>query len=163
MSPSHKQKSEHTNPWFFAIELGFFAGLIWGGARWLMYVLHFTKVIPAFLAEPFFKHEFLVTPAGHLLGYLFFIAFSVIVSLLYVLIFRKLKGPWPGMIYGVLWWSAVFLAGSWQFLMQPPFKLPWNSVISEFCLFLLWGLFIGYTAAIEYTDERKREQQTKLA
>jgi hypothetical protein len=67
------------------------------------------------------------------------------------------------MIYGVLWWSAVFLAGSWQFLMQPPFKLPWNSVISEFCLFLLWGLFIGYTAAIEYTDERKREQQTKLA
>ena len=163
MSSSSNQKSQHTNPWFFALELGFFAGIIWGGARWLMYVLHFTKVIPGFLAEPFFKHDFLVTPAGYLLGYLSFIAFSVIVSLFYVLIFRKLKGPWPGMIYGILWWSAVFLAGSWQFLMQPPFKLPWNSVISEFCLFLLWGLFIGYTAAIEYTDERKREQQTKLA
>ncbi|KHL96433.1 hypothetical protein QW71_07365 [Paenibacillus sp. IHB B 3415] len=163
MSSSNKQKSVHTNPFYFAIELGFFAGIIWGGARWLMYVLHFTKVIPGFLAEPFFKHEFLVSPAGHLLGYLSFIVFSVIVSLIYVLIFRKLKGPWPGMIYGVLWWSAVFLAGSWQFLMQPPFRLPWNSVISEFCLFLLWGLFIGYTAAIEYTDERKREQQTKLA
>lgn len=44
-----------------------------------------------------------------------------------------------------------------------PFKLPWNTVISEFCIFLLWGMFIGYTAAIEYTDERKREQSTALA
>ncbi|MBW4081825.1 YqhR family membrane protein [Paenibacillus sp. S150] len=163
MSKSHKQKSEHTNPWSFALELGFFAGLIWGGARWLMYAMHFTKVIPGFLAEPFFKHDFLTTPAGHLLGYLSFIVFSVIASLLYVLIFRKLKGPWPGMIYGMLCWSGVFLAGSRLFLQQPPFRLPWNSVISEFCIFLLWGLFIGYTAAIEYTDERKREQQTKLA
>lgn len=163
MSKSHQQKREHTNPWIFAIELGIFAGLIWGGIRWLLYVLHFTKVIPGFLAEPFFKHDFLLTAAGHLIGYLFFIALSVIGSLLYVLILRKLKGPWPGMIYGVLCWGGIFLAGSWLFLQQRPFRLPWNSVISEFCIFLLWGLFIGYTAAIEYTDERKREQRTKLA
>ncbi|WP_379161901.1 YqhR family membrane protein [Paenibacillus sp. sgz5001063] len=163
MSKSNTQQSGHTNLWTFALELGYFAGLIWGGARWLMYAMHFTKVLPGFLAEPFFKHDFLKTSAGHLIGYLFFIAFSVIVTLLYVLIFRKLKGPLPGMIYGVLWWSAIFLAGSWLFLQQRPFRLPWNSVISEFCIFLLWGLFIGYTVAIEYTDERKREQQTKLA
>ncbi|NQX44994.1 hypothetical protein HQN87_06600 [Paenibacillus tritici] len=163
MSSSSKQKTVQTNPFYFSIELGYFAGLIWGGAHWLMYVLHFTKVIPGFLAEPFFKHDFLLTPAGYLLGYLFFIAFSVLSSLIYVLIFRKLNGPWPGMLYGILWWSALFLACSRWFLLQPPFKLPWTTVISEFCLFLLWGLFIGYTAAIEYTDERKREQQTKLA
>lgn len=163
MNNAGKQKSQHTNPFYFAIELGFFAGIIWGGIRWVMYAFHFTKVLPGFLAEPFFKHEFLMTAAGHLAGYLSFIVFSVAASLFYVLIFRKLKGPWPGLIYGVLCWSALFLAGSWLFLMQPPFRLPWNSVISEFCIFLLWGLFIGYTAAIEYTDERKREQQTSLA
>lgn len=163
MSTSNRQKSDHTNPLFFAIELGIFAGLIWGGIRWLMYALHFSKVVPGFLAEPFFRHGFLLTAAGHLLGYLFFIVFSVIAALIYVMIFRKLKGPWPGMIYGVLWWAVIFLAGSWTFLLQPMFKLPWNTVTSEFCLFLLWGLFIGYTAATEYTDERKREQRTKLA
>jgi hypothetical protein len=67
------------------------------------------------------------------------------------------------MVDGVLWWGGVFLAGSWLFLLQRPFRLPWNSVISEFCIFLLWGLFIGYTAAIEYTDERNREQKSLLA
>lgn len=163
MSKSHQQQSEHTNPWIFALELGFFAGLIWGGLRWLMYWLSFTKVSPGFMAEPFFKHDFLTTAVGHLVGYLLFIVFSVLVSLLYVLTLRKLKGPWPGMIYGVFWWSIVFIAGSQLFLMQRPFMLPWNSVISEFCIFLLWGLFIGYTTALEYTDERKREQSTALA
>ncbi|WP_410514682.1 YqhR family membrane protein [Paenibacillus sp. BR2-3] len=163
VNKSHQQKSDHTNHWIFAIELGLFAGLIWGGARWLMYLMNFTKVIPGFLGEPFFKHSFLLTTAGQITGYLFFIVLSVIVSLLYVLILRKLKGPWPGMLYGVLWWSVIFLAGSRLFLLQRPFRLPWNTVISEFCIFLLWGLFIGYTAAIEYTDERKREQQTGLA
>jgi len=145
------------------MELGFFAGLIWGGARWLMYGMHFSKVIPGFLAEPFFKHAYLLKAEGHLIGYLFFIVFSVISSLLYVLLLRKLKGPWPGMVYGVLWWSALFLAGSWLFLQQPPFRLPWNTVISEFCLFLLWGLFIGYTAAFEFTNDRKRDKRVSIA
>lgn len=124
MSKAGKQASEHTNPWFFAIELGIFAGLIWGGIRWLIYVFRFTKVIPGFLAEPFFQHAFLMKPAGQLVGYLFYILFSVIASLIYVLLFRKLKGPWPGMLYGVLWWAGIFLAGSWPFLQQPMFKLP---------------------------------------
>ncbi|WP_339319694.1 YqhR family membrane protein [Paenibacillus sp. FSL R10-2734] len=163
MSKSHQQQSGHTNIWLFALELGFFAGLIWGGLHWLTYWLSFTKVSPAFIAEPFFKHEFLTTALGHFVGYLIFIVFSVIASLLYVLILRKLKGPWPGLVYGVLWWSVIFIPGSQLFLMQPPFTLPWNTVISEFCIFLLWGMFIGYTAAIEYTDERKREQSTALA
>ena len=163
MNYSHQQKSDHTNPWIFALELGFFAGLIWGGLRWIMYGMHFTKVIPGFLAEPYFKHDFLVKPAGQLIGYLAFIALSVIASLLYALIFRRLKGPWAGMIYGVLWWAAIFLAGSWMFLQQRPFRLPWNTLISEFCLFVIWGLFIGYTIALEYTDERKREERLGIA
>lgn len=163
MSKSHKQKQDLTNPWLFALELGFFAGLIWGGARWLMYALHFTKVVPGMLLEPFFKHDFLLSAAGQIAGYLSFIVFSVVLSLLYVLIMRKLRGPWPGILYGILWWSVIFLAFPQWFLLQGRFKLSWDSLISEFCVFLLWGLFIGYTAAIEYTDERKREQNTKLA
>jgi len=163
MSKSHQQQSGHTNIWLFSLELGFYAGLIWGGLRWLMHWLSFTEVSPGFMAEPFFKHDFLTTAWGHAAGYLMFIVFSIIVAMLYVLLFRKLKGPIPGIIYGVLWWAIIFIPGSQLFLLQPPFKLPWNTMISEFCVFLLWGLFIGYTAAIEYTDERKREQTAALA
>ena len=42
------------NRFFFAVYIGVVAGLIWGGIKIAAYYLGFTKVIPAFLAEPFF-------------------------------------------------------------------------------------------------------------
>ncbi|MGF7048572.1 hypothetical protein J2T13_003080 [Paenibacillus sp. DS2015] len=148
----------HTNAFAFALELGFFAGIIWGAVHWLCYSLKFTMIIPAFLAEPFFKHVFLKTGAGHLIGWLFFIFMSIIATIIYVLIFRKMKGPWPGLAYGVLWWIILFVAvGPFIDLVKPITVQTIDSIITEFCLFMLWGLFIGYTVAMEFTDERMRE------
>ncbi|OBA05627.1 hypothetical protein A9P44_13035 [Paenibacillus polymyxa] len=144
----------------FALELGFFAGLLWGLIRWLFYSLHFTVVAPGFLAEPFFKHSFMNTMAGHLVGLLFFIALSVVASLVYTLILRSFNGPIPGIIYGLIWWVVLFvLTGPKLGMMNPPNRLTWNSIYTEICVFLLWGLFIGYTVAVEYTDERMREPE----
>lgn len=153
-----RQQNRVTNPVLFALELGYYAGLIWGAVRWLFYWLKFTKVLPGFLLEPFFKHDFLVTAAGQIAGWLSFIVFSVIASLLYVIVLRKLKGPWPGIAYGIVWWVVLFIMlNPWLRLTEPVKKLPWDTNISEFCVFLLWGLFIGYTAAQEFTDEKLRE------
>ncbi|WP_335582153.1 YqhR family membrane protein [Paenibacillus yonginensis] len=120
--------------------------------------MRFTVVIPGFLAEPFFKNSFLKTQPGYYIGWLFFIVFSIIASMLYTLLFRKLRGPWPGMLYGIVWWAVIFCVLAPWFALAPPLqRLGWTSIISEFCLFLLWGLFIGYTAATEYTEDRLRE------
>ncbi len=157
---AYRQKSEegHTNPFAFGLELGFFAGLIWGAVHWVFYTFHFTKVIPGFLGGPFFRSSFLKSGSGQLTGWLLFIVLSAFASIIYVLLLRKLRGPWPGILYGVVWWFILFiLAGPKLHMMKPVQHLGWNSVVSEFCLFLLWGLFIGYTIAVEFTDERKRE------
>nr|WP_307213129.1 YqhR family membrane protein [Paenibacillus tundrae] len=157
-----KQGEAHylTKPFPFAVELGFFAGFIWGAIYLLLYVIHFTIVPLGFLAEPFFKHEFVNSMAGHLTGWLFFIAFSILAAVLYTFTLRKLKGPIPGMIYGIIWWLIIFvLVGPKVHMMKPQNELTWDSIITEFCFFLLWGLFIGYTVAMEYTDERKREPE----
>lgn len=148
----------HTNAFAFALELGFFAGMIWGAIHWLCYSLKFTLIIPAFLAEPLFKHVFLKTGAGQIIGWLFFILMSIIASLIYVFIFRKMKGPWPGIFYGILWWVILFVAvGPLIHMVKPITVQTKNTIITEFCLFVVWGLFIGYTIAMEFTDERKRE------
>ncbi|WP_440110562.1 YqhR family membrane protein [Paenibacillus sp. QZ-Y1] len=160
--PTQRQNQAHyfTNPFSFAVELGFFAGFIWGGLHWLFYLLHFTIVPLGFLAEPFFKHDFIYTAAGHLTGWLFFILFSVLASLIYTFAFRKWKGPIPGMGYGIVWWIIIFVVvGPKLDMVKPLNALTWDSIITEFCFFLLWGLFIGYTVAMEYTDERKREPE----
>ncbi|MHA0855579.1 YqhR family membrane protein [Paenibacillus sp. CMAA1364] len=158
MNKHQQRQGEYTNKMAFALELGFFAGLIWGSIHWIFYVFKFTKVIPGYLAEPFFKHSFLKSGAGHLVGLLVFIAFSIGVSLIYVFLFRKLKGPWPGIAYGIFWWTIIYVVIGPSFEMVKPLtKLSMTTIISEFCLYLLWGLFIGYTIAMEFTDERMRE------
>ncbi|WP_234414167.1 YqhR family membrane protein [Paenibacillus sp. CAA11] len=165
MAEEHTTDSEiKTNPIRFAIRLGFFAGLIWGAVHGFFYYMRFTVVIPGFLAEPFFKHSFLVTRPGYYVGWLVFILFSIVASLLYTLVLRKVKGPWMGMFYGLLWFVLIYALLSPALHMAPLlFKMGWNSLISEVCLFLLWGLFIGYTVATEYNDERFREPKKALA
>ena len=158
--PKQGEAHYYTNRFSFALELGFFAGLIWGGIHWLFHLLHFTVVPVGFLAEPFFKHKYIYTPAGHLTGWLCFIVFSIFASLLYTFTIRKLKGPFPGMVYGIVWWIILFiLLGPKLGMMKPLNRLTWDSIFTEICFFLLWGLFIGYTVAMEYTDERKREPE----
>lgn len=153
-------KSTLTNPLLFALQLGFFAGFIWGGLRWIFYIFRFTSVLPGFMAEPFYKTSFLQTTPGHWIGWLYYILFSMMAAIIYTFLFRKLKGPWPGVLYGVFWWGILFGLVGPMYRMTPLLnKSSWNTNTTEFCVFLLWGLFIGYTVAMEYTDERGREPE----
>lgn len=120
--------------------------------------MRFTTVIPGYLVEPFFKRSFLYSQPGYYVGWLSFIVFSILATLIYTLLFRKLKGPGPGILYGIVWWGLIFgILGPAFGMTRPLLELSKDTLISEFCLYLLWGLFIGYTTAEEYTDERERE------
>ncbi|CAM4268980.1 MAG: YqhR family membrane protein [Paenibacillus macerans] len=153
-----QHRRERTNIWIYSLEIGFFAGLIWGGIKGFFYFLRFTTVIPGYLVEPFFKRSFLYSQPGYYVGWLSFIVFSILATLIYTLLFRKLKGPGPGILYGIVWWGLIFgILGPAFGMTRPLLELSKDTLISEFCLYLLWGLFIGYTTAEEYTDERERE------
>ncbi|EFM09897.1 conserved hypothetical protein [Paenibacillus curdlanolyticus YK9] len=149
---------KHTNPLTFCLSLGFFAGLIWGVVRGVSYWLQFTKVMPGMLAEPFFKHSFLDTGWGYAVGIAVFIVFSMIAALLYYALFGRLAGPYMGIIYGLLWWVAIFAALGPAMKITPALTvIGWDTLLTELCVFTLWGVFIGYSIAFEFTDEASRE------
>lgn len=150
--------SKPTNRWSYAVKLGFFAGMLWGGIRIVFYFFEFSKILPAFLIEPFFKKEFMKTWSGHMVGWGVFIGFSIFAALLYAVVCHKLKGPWPGISYGVLWWGMIYLAiGPLAGMVKRIDLLDLVTILSELCLFTLWGVFIGYTLTVEFTDEKIRE------
>lgn len=151
------------NRFLYGLYVGFYAGLIWGLAKIFAYYLGFTKVIPAFIADAFFKHDVLESWSGHFYGLIFFILFSMIASLIYAALFHKIKGSWFGLLYGTIWWLLIYIAVG-PFIGMVPLitDLDWNSRITDFCIFLLWGVFIGYTISFEYTDERTNEPFTNF-
>lgn len=144
--------------WFFACYVGLYGGLIWGALRWLFYVLKFSKVLPGFLIEPWFRKSFMHSWQGHLTGLGAFVLLSVAAALLYAALLWKAKGPWPGIAFGAAWYVLLMLGIAPAWGMIPRWKELWpDSASSELCLFLLWGVFIGYSIALEFTDERPRE------
>lgn len=157
-TPRSDYHDGHTNRSAYAAQIGLFAGLIWGCVRWMFYNMKFTTELPSFLMEPFFKHDFLVTYWGVLIGLAGFILFSIIASMLYMVMLSKLRGPWPGIFYGIVWWALMFLAvGPLLGMTGKVNAVGWNTIFSELCIFTLWGVFIGYSIAFEFTDEASRE------
>lgn len=160
--PSPYDKKGTTNPWRFAIYIGFFAGLIWGMIRWVCYALKFTTIIPGFIAEPFFLSSFLRTGWGMAVGIASYIIFSIIASLIYMALLRRLRGPWPGVGYGFVWWAILFAGlGPLMGMMNNLWTAGWNTLYTELCISLLWGVFIGYSITFEFTDEASREPMKK--
>lgn len=151
------QTIDHTNPWLFAAKIGLYGGFIWGGMYIIAYFLGFTKVIPGFLVEPFFKHDFLASWTGHMIGWLGFFVLTLVASFVYTALFRKVKGPWLGFGYGLAWWALLFGLGPFLKMMKPIYKLDLDTLITTACIFIIWGSFIGYTITIEFTDDRLRE------
>ncbi|MEF3301951.1 YqhR family membrane protein [Paenibacillus sp. GYB003] len=149
---------DRTGVWSFALQIGIFAGLIWGAVKAAAFYFKFTKVPASFMAKPFFAPSYMNTTAAFWMGWLCFILFSVIASLLYGALFRSVKGHWPGLIYGAAWWSLVtLLIGPSTGMMRWIYRYDWNTIVTDLCLFLVWGLFIGFSISFEFTDERHRE------
>ncbi|WP_127534488.1 YqhR family membrane protein [Paenibacillus kobensis] len=152
------ERKGHTNPLTFCLSLGFFAGLIWGTLRGIAYWLKFTKLVPGVLADPFFKMSFLKSGWGYTLGIGSFIVFSILCTLIYYALFSRVGGPWMGVVYGFLWWAIIFgLVGPMMAFTPALTLIGWDTLFTELCIFLLWGTFIGYSIAFEFTDEASRE------
>lgn len=144
---------QDTNRWTYALQLGFFAGLIWGGIKNFLYYLEFTNVEPLFLLKALFTKAFIHSWVGHLVGWGVFVLFSMGAALLYAALFYKIKGPWMGIAYGAgIWLILHGLVGPPLGMMNGFEKQGLNTVTTEICLYLMWGLFIGYSIAYEFND-----------
>lgn len=147
-----------TNPWSFGLYIGFFAGLIWGLAGHILYFFDFTELAPAFWLTPWVDKPFLSSWRGQVAGLAIYIVFSIVAALLYAAVLRKARGPWPGIGYGFAWYVLLICIIGPLCGMVPAFgKLATHTHLSELCRFLLWGVFIGYSITLAFTDDRKRE------
>jgi hypothetical protein len=153
-----------TKPVLFSLKIGFFAGVIWGLVRWLATGLNFTEVTQAFLLDPFVPRKVLGGFYWQASGWLMFIAMSMLAAWVYLLLLGRLQGHWPGLLFGATWWGVFYvLAGPAIGAVPPLSTIGWNSMTTDLCLFLMWGLFIGYSIAFELHDEAEREPATKKA
>ena len=162
---ARKRKQSHrTNILTYTLNLGFFAGVFWSVLHWIFYVINFTEAVPGYMLEPFFTRAFLRSGWGQGAGLAAFIAFSILAAYLYIGTLKRFRGPWAGLAYGVGWWALIFLViGPLAGMVLPPNRIGWDTLITEFCVYLMWGMFIGYSIAFEFHAEASREPTANQA
>ncbi|MFN2745376.1 MULTISPECIES: YqhR family membrane protein [Bacillus] len=150
------EQNKRESPMSFSgrvITTGFFGGLIWGTIGELAYLFKFSEVNPNMILQPFvigdWKNGFL----GTVISILLIGVISIGAALIYFGCLKQVKGIWGGMAYGVVLWLIVF------YLFNPMFpdvrtvpELKRETVVTTLCIYLLYGLFVGYSISFEYNE-----------
>ncbi len=135
--------------------IGLFGGVFWGAIFQLFAYFNFTEVGPTFIIRSWIKADFAKGWMGVILSLVCLSIISLLFAYLYSILFRKFNSYWLGVGYGLGLWALIFL------LLRPLFpgmktvmELSTNTIITTVCLFLLFGLFIGYSISFEYYEEQ---------
>ncbi|MCI1859717.1 MAG: YqhR family membrane protein [Sporolactobacillus sp.] len=136
-----------------AAVIGLFGGLIWSATGLICHLLNFSSVGPELLFAPFALGKWKTQIGGQLLAVACLSLLSVPLALIYRLTLGRLKFFAVGIGFGCLLWVLVFmLLRRWLPGLPAVFRLGWNTFTTTLCLFVLYGLFIGYSIAFEIAE-----------
>jgi hypothetical protein len=139
---------------------GLFGGLFWGTIGWIASYLSFTEIRPNAILEPWalgnWKHEWL----GTVISIILIGICSVIAAFLYYASLRKFKGFWFGLGYGLILFAVVFFILNPLFPgIKPLFDLNRDTIITSICIYIVYGIFIGYSINYEYQNNKVQEKE----
>lgn len=165
-APHHKSSNrflELSKKQLYTIYVGFFGGLF---ASFLTYMIHFLNFIPfgpgvIWHHVPYLANvKWLQGVWGHLAAIVFISFFSILISYLYYALFRKIETPWMSIWFGLTLWAILFVGiNSLVSDAQNVYELGWTTNIAFICIFIIYGLFIGYSISYQYlsdSTEKKR-------
>jgi len=140
---------------------GLFGGVFWSTIGWLAYYLNFTDVRPNVILEPwalgYWKNDWL----GTIISIILIGIFSVAAAFVYYGLLKKFKGIWFGLGYGIVLFLVVFFALNPLLPGIKPFlKLGWDTFVTSICLFIVYGIFIGYSINYEYQMTLQKDKET---
>jgi hypothetical protein len=141
---------------------GFFGGFFASSLAYIAHFLNFIPFGPAILLQllPIYEN----TPwmrgiGGHALGIILISLLSVLAAYLYYVLFRRIDTAWTGVWYGLALWVVIFL-GLNQLIpgVKTVGQLGWDTNITLVCIFIMYGLFVGYSISYEYKQAEYQDQ-----
>jgi hypothetical protein len=156
------QREKPLSPVAKAIVTGVVGGIFWSLIGYLAYIFNFSKLGPALVLQPWGVGEWKSEVLGQFVGIAAIGLLSIPVALIYKGLFSKIEGMWLGMVYGVGLWAFVF------FILNPLFpdlqsvkELGWDTNITSVCLYILYGVFIGYSISFDYKEMIRQNETAK--
>lgn len=131
--------------------IGLFGGLFLSIIGYIANLFHFTDIHLNVILDPWAVGDWKKEWQGTLISIILFCMLSVGAAYIYYALMKKFKGILSGIIYGMLIFFLVF------FVFNPLFpgiggidEISRDTIITSICLYVLYGLFIGYSISYQY-------------
>ncbi|HIS29652.1 MAG TPA: hypothetical protein IAA78_09350 [Candidatus Avamphibacillus intestinigallinarum] len=134
---------------------GWLGGLFWALIAMIMSYLNFIELHPRHLfLRPYLNiHRWTDSWQGDLLVVGMLSVVSIFIAVIYYFIFKSIRSSWVGFAYGVMLWLLLMFVYIPMITSLPHFgDLHKETYIGTFCLFILYGLFIGFSISYDYED-----------
>ncbi len=135
------------------VVIGFVGGVFWSLMGYITYLFSFSEIHPNMILQPWAFGSWKYRWPGLIVSVLIIGIISIGVALLYYVLLKKFKSIWFGIAYGAVLWALVFL------LLNPLFpsmkmigELTSNTIITTICLYILYGIFVGYSISFEAAE-----------
>lgn len=162
MKDSQLEQNKRERPmalWMKAAITGFVGGVFWSLLGYLAYFFHFTELSPNMLLLSWDIGDWKHGKTGNYIAIFLIGVLSIAVALLYYVLLRKQKSMWVGVGYGLVLWVLVFYVVNPMLpSLRPVTELERNTIITTICLYVLYGLFIGYSISFEAQENERQKQ-----
>ncbi|MFB4210916.1 YqhR family membrane protein [Shouchella sp. JSM 1781072] len=140
--------------------IGFFGGLIWSFVGYACYYFHLTEVGPSFVLLPWALGDWKIGHTGQVVGMAVIAVLSIGIAFLYKVLLQKVNSMWPGVGFGVVLWVILFyILNPFIVDLDPVQSYSLNTIVTTLCLFIIYGLFIGYSISYEYAEQKSSMTQ----
>jgi zinc transporter ZupT len=142
---------------------GLFGGIFWSGLGYLAYAFNFIEISPGIILESWTVGAWKTGWLGIIISLVLIGIFSVGAAFLYYLVLKRFNGFWLGIIYGIVLFFLVFIVLNPLLPSMGSFnELSRDTIITCICLYIVYGLFIGYSISYEHQNHMlvKEEMET---
>lgn len=141
---------------------GFIGGIFWSGLGFLAYLINLTDVHPNAILEPWTIGNWKEGWIGTIISIILIGLVSILAALIYYALLRKFLSILVGIVYGVILFLLVFGILNPLFPgISPLQELSQNTIITSICLYILFGLFVGYTISYEESEINYKKERDK--
>lgn len=138
---------------------GFIGGVFWGAISYIAYYFNFTEIRPSTVLEPWAVGEWKTGWIGVIISLIVLGVLGVVAAFLYYFTLKKFLKMWVSLAYGTVLFLVVFIILNPLFPgFNPITKLDRNTILTTFCLYLLFGMFVGYSISYEYQEKKEQNE-----
>lgn len=160
---NHKRVREAKKQ-LYIMYVGFFGGLFASIMTYIVHAFGFIPFGPGVIWQhfpSFQSFQWLHGPWGHVISIILLSLLSIAIAYLYYGFFRRMDTPWLGIWFGLTLWAIMFLAVNPFFEARTVKELGFTTNTTFICIFIVYGLFVGYSISYQYLSDQIEKDRTE--